>query len=116
MSNEQGPSIPASALTASTQGQPFHSASTWGRRQSSSGGGHCPELRSPPQTGASTSGMWRLTGLLLFVATWGISSTPAPLGKATPPLPQDPCGLYKALVGICPGLHGFHHLSEPWVR
>ncbi|EHH55916.1 hypothetical protein EGM_05217 [Macaca fascicularis] len=28
---------------------------------------------------ASTSGMWRLTGLLLFVATWGISSTPAPL-------------------------------------
>uniref|UniRef100_A0A2K6AGH0 Vitamin K-dependent protein C n=1 Tax=Mandrillus leucophaeus TaxID=9568 RepID=A0A2K6AGH0_MANLE len=23
--------------------------------------------------------MWRLTGLLLFVATWGISSTPAPL-------------------------------------
>ncbi|XP_011835897.1 PREDICTED: vitamin K-dependent protein C [Mandrillus leucophaeus] len=70
---------PSSALTASTQGQPFHSASTWGCRQSSSGGGHCPELRSPPQTGASASGMWRLTGLLLFVATWGISSTPAPL-------------------------------------
>ncbi|XP_011797110.1 PREDICTED: vitamin K-dependent protein C [Colobus angolensis palliatus] len=70
---------PSSALTASTQGQPFHSASTWGCRQSSSGGGHCPELRSPPQTGASASGMWRLTSLLLFVATWGISSTPAPL-------------------------------------
>nr|XP_021523670.1 vitamin K-dependent protein C isoform X5 [Aotus nancymaae] len=31
------------------------------------------------QTGASASGMWRLASLLLLLATWGISSTPAPL-------------------------------------
>ncbi|XP_031792395.1 vitamin K-dependent protein C isoform X4 [Piliocolobus tephrosceles] len=30
---------------------------------------------------ASASGMWRFTSLLLFVATWGISSTPAPLAS-----------------------------------
>ncbi|PNI53422.1 PROC isoform 8 [Pan troglodytes] len=28
--------------------------------------------------------MWQLTSLLLFVATWGISGTPAPLGAADP--------------------------------
>uniref|UniRef100_F6TQ11 Vitamin K-dependent protein C n=1 Tax=Callithrix jacchus TaxID=9483 RepID=F6TQ11_CALJA len=31
------------------------------------------------QTGASASGMWRLASLLLFLDTWGISSTPTSL-------------------------------------
>lgn len=39
--------------------------------------------------------MWRLAGLLLFLAIWGISGKPVPSGKATFPYSAVPQGILK---------------------
>lgn len=101
--------------------RPFHSVPTCGR---GSGGSSsptsvsrhwwgCRELTSPPQTGVSNSRMWQLASLFLFVTFWGISSTPATLGKASLPPHTQPSWDPQSLPTASPEpVQAFHISSE----
>uniref|UniRef100_A0A8I3W2Y0 Vitamin K-dependent protein C n=1 Tax=Callithrix jacchus TaxID=9483 RepID=A0A8I3W2Y0_CALJA len=70
------------------------------------------------QTGASASGMWRLASLLLFLDTWGISSTPTSLDddQCLVRPSEHPCASLCCGHGTCiDGIGSFScYCSDGW--